>query len=164
MSEALQPIALGLLLLVFAFFIQRRTWRARAQRGKIDPLQQAQTELHQLENHQRNEVNRLETRLHDFERSVDGKIETRVTQLEQLLIQADQEIERLTQALNNSGKESVSRKETGLTSRQAAMIRHLAESGYSPVEISGLTEISETTIASCLSVPPEISAHDDQAA
>ncbi|MEZ6047341.1 MAG: hypothetical protein R3C11_17520 [Planctomycetaceae bacterium] len=95
MFNGLEHVALGGFILLAAYIIQRRTWRLRGGRRDKSSYDEAQAEISALENAQRNELNRLQVKLHDFERMVDAKVQTRMLQLEQLLEQADQEIHRL---------------------------------------------------------------------
>jgi len=47
-------------------------------------------------------MEKLEVRLHDYGREVEGRIETRIAVLNQLLIEADREIKRLRLLLSES--------------------------------------------------------------
>ncbi|QDU79591.1 hypothetical protein Pla110_13020 [Polystyrenella longa] len=95
MFNGLEHVALGGFILLAAYIIQRRTWRKRSSRNRSNAYAESQREIIALDNAQRNELNRLHVKLHDFERMVDAKVQTRVLQLEQLLELADQEIQRL---------------------------------------------------------------------
>lgn len=150
MDEALRPVIFGLVLLVVAFFVQRRTWKKRSEMGHVDPLEAVQRDAAKIDQHHRNEMNRLQNKLHDFERTIDGKIQTRFVQLEELLIQADAEIERLHQELNRLKGTSAQHGTVELTAKENSMIQHLAESGYTISEISRLTDYSETEIQASL--------------
>ena len=97
-------------------------------------------------------VTNLEVRLHDFSREVEARLETRASQLDSLVAQADREIVRLGDLLKaapvdrGAGKRDApgssphvprsANTTTGLSSAQEQMALHLHGAGFSVAEIA----------------------------
>jgi hypothetical protein len=93
-SELILP---GAILVVAAWFLRRR-----ARRKTIcprDPLREVQAEFRRKESSPAGQLNQLEVRLYDFAREVEGRIQTRISLLNQLVLDADREIDRLQQLI-----------------------------------------------------------------
>lgn len=148
--------ALGILMLTATIFrIGRRSWHRVKTR---DSQQEARRDLLAAEESSTNRVNHLEVRLHEFERSVLGRVDTTMQLLDQLSAEADRDIERLEQLLEESsatvaaGKRSESHE---LTHTQREMIRHLADAGYRPAEIADLAGVSQSQVLAVLDLPAD---------
>ena len=138
MFNGLEHVALGGFILLAAYVIQRRTWRARYGRSNSTSYDEAQREIVALENQQRTELNRLHVQLHDFERMVDAKVQTRMLQLEQLLEQTDQEIHRLnTEVARLRSPDAVPRNVS--TEKFSELMR---DSGFDTEEVEHLRDLT----------------------
>ncbi len=88
-----QIMILGVLLIGVTFVVR---WSARPTGKKIrDPLRDVQEEFRQVESSYQGQLSRMEVRLHDFAREIEGRMQTRIAMLDQLVVDARHEIERL---------------------------------------------------------------------
>jgi len=101
--SSLQLILLGLSLLTVGFVLWRGFARGRRSRGR-DLTAEVRKEMLDSEQTVSGRMEKLEVRLHDYHREVEGRIETRVALLNQLLIDADREIERLRELIAESSR------------------------------------------------------------
>jgi len=103
-----------------------------------DSLIDAQTDIQELESSARGIVQQLEVRAYDYSREVEARIDNRLAVLDQLIVDADREIERL-QSLLALSPQPVERElspveqqrclalqETGCTIDEIARCLHLA--------------------------------------
>lgn len=114
-------------------------------------------------------VDRFELRLHEYSRDVEARMETRLARLDRLVISADQEICRLQDLIEKTGRRkneqepdivigtkpepqvaSDGRERDPLTSWQRRMVQHLRDAGYTPREIGALLDRPETEIVAAL--------------
>lgn len=139
-AEALsggQLVVLGLMLVAAGVVLRRRT----AQRGRPrrqDPLQEVQAEFQRIEASHSGRITKLEVRLHDFAREVEGRIETRLALLDQLIQDADREItdlERLLDEARDSGHTPRTIPTTGRADERHTIFT-LADAGLTPDEIA----------------------------
>lgn len=96
-----QLVGLGLALVMAALYLHRRSVRRRPS-SKRDPLQQMQAELKRIESSPAAQITKMEVRLHDFAREVEGRINTRLALLDRLILDADREIGQLEQLIMES--------------------------------------------------------------
>lgn len=96
-----QLMGLGVILMV-ASLLMRRSAARRRQAHKADPIRQVQSEFHRIEASHAGRITKLEVRLHDFAREVEGRIETRLALLDRLILDADEEITQLERLLVES--------------------------------------------------------------
>jgi len=89
-----QLVLLGLSLLIVGIVLWRGFARGRRSRGR-DVTAEVRREMLDAEQTVSGRMDKLEVRLHDYGREVEGRIETRIALLNQLLIEADRKIERL---------------------------------------------------------------------
>ncbi len=92
---------LGLILLATGFML----WRSSSTRQRIarqDPLRELQQERREREQSPESLIHEMEVRLLDFGREVEGRVETTLTVLDRLIIDAEQEIHRLEDLLKTS--------------------------------------------------------------
>ena len=99
--SSLQLVLLGLSLLTVGFVLWRGFARGRRSRGR-DLTAEVRREMLASEQTVTGRMEKLEVRLHDYGREVEGRIETRIAVLNQLLIEADREIKRLRSLLSES--------------------------------------------------------------
>jgi hypothetical protein len=87
----------------------------------------------------------LEVRIYDFAREIEGKLEKRAVELDQLVAAADREIVRLSDLLKHSSPAKSTRvpdlirhadATAGVSGTQEQMILHLHGAGFSVAEIS----------------------------
>lgn len=89
-----QMILGGLLMLVVAFMLRRSFTQSKAS-SRRDPLREAREEIRAAETSYASAINKQEIKLHDYSREVEGRIESRITLLNRLLIEADHKIAQL---------------------------------------------------------------------
>ena len=99
--SGLQLILLGLSILVAAFVLRRTIVLGR--RSKSRDIQAEVTQkMRVAEQAGSSRIRELELRLHDYGREVEGRMQTRIAVLDRLVVDADREIERLRQLLQQS--------------------------------------------------------------
>ena len=81
-----QMVLLGLLLLVTAFVL-RRSFSGIKKSQQRDPLKEARQEIRAAETGHAAKINRMELKLHDYDREIDGRTQTQIALLDQLVIE-----------------------------------------------------------------------------
>ncbi len=139
-----QMILCGLMLLVVAFVLRRSFSKSKASRRR-DPQREARAEIHKAEASYAAVINKMELRLHDYARDIEGRIETKLAVLDRLLMEADQKIDQLN-ALAKS-PDTLIQPQPALTEAsrldsqdELLKIYRLADKGLSLDEISELTQ------------------------
>ena len=148
----------GLILLVA--WVLRKNFRNQRRVRDRKPLHEAQQELTRLEQSHFNRINQLEIKLFEYGREVESRSDDRLRVLDELLQEADREINRLrgqlAQTQQNpdnvplkSGPDILtyeSAHNISVTAEQRSMIIYLNQAGFSAQEISncftcGLPEV-----------------------
>ena len=125
----LQLILLGLAVLVIAFVLYRGI--ALSQRsGRRDFAAEARAELNRTERAAASGIEKLEVRLHDYGREIEGRVATTRTMLDRLILDAEQEARRLSELLKQSRPIAQSETLRKLTSDEHEMLRELQRAGY----------------------------------
>ena len=124
-------------------------WRSSVMRYRIskqEPLQDMQQELELKEHSPESLIHNMETRLFDYGREVEGRVETTLSVLDRLILDADQEIGRLEELLDVArGKTEKSSRAIAikkLTTAQAERIPELLLAGLTEVEIARCLDCS----------------------
>lgn len=147
-----QLCLLGVLLIGTAAFLRRLVSKQRRIANR-NPMAEARVTLRAAEATNALNLRKLELRLHDFQREAEGRIETRMAQLDQLILQADEEIERLRSALHES-QPAEKRAEANLGSNdhkhQLYLVQHLADAGYAPEQIAVMVALPTTEVLATL--------------
>jgi hypothetical protein len=140
-----QLILLGLAILVIGFLLWRSFTLGKKSRER-DPAAEARAEMRAAERSAESEVRKLEIRLHNYGREVEGRVQTTLTLLDRLILEADQETERLHGLLLTAG--AVDETVTGtdetqavtapLTADERQMVRGLKDTGYTVPQIARL--------------------------
>ncbi|MFK7779298.1 MAG: hypothetical protein QM501_14425 [Gimesia sp.] len=139
----------GGLILVVAWAL-RKTFRNQRRIRNRNPLREAQQEISKLEQSQFNRLNQLEIKLYEYGREIEARSDDRLRILDELLLEADQEINRLRQQLAlaqqnsndvplKSGPDILMYESSGnisVTAEQRSMIVYLSQAGFSAQEIS----------------------------
>ena len=103
-AEAFSPtqlVLVGLLILAAAFVLRRRT--VLSQRSKArDIAGELHREMRHAEQIVSSRIRKLEVRLYDYGREVEGRLQTKIVQFDRLIVDADREIERLQQLVDES--------------------------------------------------------------
>ena len=99
--NGMQLIVLGALMLVTAFVLRRTSVMSRKSRSR-DVLAETRQEMRAAERAGSAVLHGLEVRLHEFSREIEGRMQTRLDALDRLTADADQEIERLRQLIEES--------------------------------------------------------------
>ena len=132
---------LPVLVLLAAVWLLRRGAGARTSRPR-DAATEVQRDLIAAEQSGAGRVREMELRLYDYGREVEGRIETSLALLDELVRQADDEIVRLQSLLDESRREpaaAVLPADVGaLSPEQRRMICFLAMAGYRAEEIARL--------------------------
>ena len=105
------------------------------------------------------EVRKLDVRVHNYEREVEGRVQTTLTLLDRLLLEADQETERLHGLLLTAGKvdetptdsESAMSVTTPLTADERQMVHGLKDTGYTVPQIVRLLRRPADDVTAVLS-------------
>ena len=122
-------------MLLIGLFLFRRTVKKLQESHARDPLSEVQREARLREQQQQGSLQKLELRLHEYSREVEGQIQTRMTVLKSMTEQADDAIHRLEgvlTALKNIHDEAKSQPNSQL---EQEMQEHLSIAGFSPKEV-----------------------------
>ncbi len=156
-------ILTGGMILVVAWAL-RKTFRKQRRVRDRNPLHEAQQELTQIEQSQFNRLNQLEIKLYEYGREVEARTDNRLRVLDELLQEADREINRLRQQLaltqQNPGDPALksspdilmyedSRSFT-VTAEQRSMVVYLSQAGFSAQEISNCFTLNLTEVQAIL--------------
>ncbi|HTN04404.1 hypothetical protein [Planctellipticum variicoloris] len=120
-----------------------------------DAVKDFQEELRAIEGSAQGLVQQMEVRLHDEMRAVEGRIDNRLTVLDQLILDADREIQRLTVLLTESRRATLIDRE--LTAEETQRVLDLAEVGFDGKSIARSLGIAEPRVTEVLRQwePPE---------
>ncbi len=139
--------------LVTTLLVRSSAKRSMKSRSR-DVLGEAREELTLRDQAASNLIQKMEVRLHDYGREIEGRMEARLDLLDQLIIDADREIIRLQTALaetyRKSSSTSGSHEQCDLSAEQHQMLHHLADAGYSAGEIANLIQASVAEISAML--------------
>ena len=94
----IHPFVLVLFVLAFGFTMRRaahRRWRGR----KYDPIGTARKELATRQVSSAAQLSKHEVELHDIARVAEAKLQTKLAVMDEMVLQADREIERLESLL-----------------------------------------------------------------
>ncbi len=91
-------VPLGCLILSVGF-LMLRTHALRSRSLQRNPLKESQQEIVQRMNSPVGKIHQLEARLHDYGREVEGRVETTMLVLDQLILDAQKESDRLEHLL-----------------------------------------------------------------
>ena len=148
-----QMVILGLLILVTGFVLRRSVLLNKRSQAR-DPAAEVRSEIHNAERAAGNWIHNLEVRMHDYGREVEGRIETNLARLDQLIVAADSEIDRLSQLIQESSGRKPELSQTHGTEKpehsecqqQRFMIVRLRDSGFEHHEIAGIANCSLETV------------------
>lgn len=156
-------ILTGILLIAIAWSL-KKNFRMQKRVRDRDPLQEAKHEIAQTEQKQVNRLNQLEVKLFDYGREVEARSDDRLRVLDELLQDADREINRLRQQLaltQQNSSESAnqpgpdismyeSSRKISASLEQRSMIVFLSQAGFSVQEISNCFQHSVSEIETIL--------------
>lgn len=109
--DEVQIILIGLSFLVAAFLLRRNVTLSGKSRRR-DVVEEVREDFRQREQTTVAHIHQMETHLHDYGREVEGRIHTTLTVLDQLVLEADQEIARLETLLEETGRTLTNRTKT----------------------------------------------------
>ena len=158
-----QSILLGVGILILAFVLRRGAVRARQSRSRDLPAEVRQ-QLLAAEKAAASTVHGLEARLYDYGRQIDAKAQTRIAQLDQLVLDAERLIGRLDELVGaarrhlQDANSAAHRGAAGsaecaaadmaaitdilcdgvLSIDERAIVAHLLQSGYRPEQVAKL--------------------------
>lgn len=95
-----QTIGLGLLILLTGLLLRRSARLGRRSRNR-DPQAEARREILKAEQTTVSMIRKLKVDLHDYDREIEGRIETRIAVLEKLVGDADDEMVRMQSLLSD---------------------------------------------------------------
>lgn len=124
-------------MLVLGGYLLRRSARAVHRSSHRDVHAEARQQLQRTATAAETHVERLEVRLHEFERQVDARTSTRIAQLQTLITAGQQAAARLESLLNRTRDE-----EAAVAAELRPLIGELREAGYSASEIAGMLKQS----------------------
>jgi hypothetical protein len=163
----IHPFVLVLFVLAFGFTMRRaahRRWRSR----KYDPISAATKELATRSATSDAQLAKHEVELHDIARVAEAKLQTKLAVMDEMVVQADREIERLESLLEEirdvptprlAEFRDVANAEDGTESFDNSpvepdqFIRLLRQSGYNPEEIANATKRPVADIRRILGEP-----------
>lgn len=104
MTSGLHLILLGLALVVTAWAL-RRSWTRSSVSSRRDVLSEVRNEMRETER-RASKLHQIELRLHEYSRQVEGRVRTTLETLDQLVAEAEWEIDRLQNLLGDRGGET----------------------------------------------------------
>lgn len=164
----IHPFVLVLFVLAFGFTMRRtahRRWRGR----KFDPIDKATKELATRTATSDAQLSKHEVELHDIARVAEAKLQTKLAVMDEMVLQADREIERLESLLDEIRDVPTPRlaefRETAAEDGSESFdnspvepdqfIRLLRQSGYNPEEIANATKRPVADIRRILGEPDD---------
>tara|TARA_R110002072_G_scaffold238769_3_gene396478 strand:+ start:129989 stop:130525 length:537 start_codon:yes stop_codon:yes gene_type:complete len=165
----IHPFVLVLFVLAFGFTMRRtahRRWRGR----KYDPIANATKELATRQASSAAQLSKHEVELHDIARAAEAKLQTKLAVMDEMVLQADREIERLESLLEEirdvptprlAEFRDVAAAEDGSGSFDNSpvepdqFIRLLKQSGYNAEEIANATKRPVADIRKILGEPDD---------
>ena len=158
-----QYVLLGLLTLGTGLYL-RRGWKKGNVIRSRKPLAEARESMRQAENTPQGIAQQAETSLAEYTREVEGRMETRIEVLDQLIVEADKEIARLEESLetrrettepskNSAGPDLIlhpQAREDSTEIRSDRAILAFSEAGYEPTEIATLVSRTEDDVQAIL--------------
>ena len=165
----IHPFVLVLFVLAFGFTMRRnahRRWRGR----KFDPIDKATKELATRTATSDAQLSKHEVELHDIARVAEAKLQTKLAVMDEMVLQADREIERLESLLDEirdvpTPRLAEFRDETPAEDGSESFdnspvepdqfIRLLRQSGYNPEEIANATKRPVADIRRILGEPDD---------
>lgn len=165
----IHPFVLVLFVLAFGFTMRRaahRRWRNR----KYDPIGNATKELASRQAASDAQLSKHEVELHDIARAAEAKLQTKLAVMDEMVLQADREIERLEALLeeirdvptprlaefrDDTEAEDGSESFDNSPVEPDQFIRLLRQSGYNPDEIASATKRPVAEIRRILGEPDD---------
>jgi hypothetical protein len=165
----MHPFVVVLLVIAFGFSMRRaahRRWRGR----RYDPIGEATKELATRQTTSDAQLNKHEVKLHDIARATEANLQTKLAVMDQMVTQADREIERLESLLEeirDVPTPLLDEFRPDVDARDAAesfdnspvepdqFIRLLRLSGYNPEEIANATKRPLADIQRILGEPDD---------
>ncbi|MBT6155014.1 MAG: hypothetical protein HOL01_00660 [Planctomycetaceae bacterium] len=140
-----QLILLGLAIVVIGFLLRRSFTLGKKSRER-DPAAEVRAEMRAAEQAAESGIRKMEVRLYDYGREVEGRVQTTLTLLNRLILEADEETGRLHELLLTAGQvdetataaEGVPSVTAPLTADEQRMVRDLKGAGYTVPQISRL--------------------------
>jgi len=163
---SLHLVLIGLTMLVIAFLVRRSVTLHKRTSGR-DVAGEVRRDMLAAEKTVASRIAKLEVRLHDYDRDVNGRIQTKLAMLDRLIEEADQEIDKLSGLLNSDQLRSAIRSHASgktidrlgsdsdtsiqpLSAEQRRMIVHVWNAGYAAEEIATLISRSADEIRQVL--------------
>lgn len=165
----IHPFVLVLFALAFGFTLRRaahRRWKSR----RYNPIASATQELASRQAASEAQLAKHEVKLHDLAREAEARLQTKLAVMDEMVLQADREIERLeslleeirdvpTPRLAEFQEGSVIRPESETIDNSPVepdqFIRLLRQSGYNPEEIASATRRPVADIRRILDEPDD---------
>lgn len=165
----IHPFVLVLFVLAFGFTMRRaahRRWRGR----RYDPVGAATKELATRQAASEAQLAKHEVELHDIARTAEAKLQTKLAVMDEMVLQADREIERLESLLEEirdvpsprlaEFRDTVSAEDGSGSYDNSPVepdqfIRLLRQSGYNPKEIASATKRPVADIRRILGEPDD---------
>jgi len=106
-GPAITSMVIVALLAATITFVMRRVAAKWIESRKMELQREAHADHRRAEESFSSQFSRMEVRLHDFSRDVEGRIQTRLAILDQLVLDADREIARLQDLLKRQNSNPV---------------------------------------------------------
>ncbi len=142
--EPWQFIAIGVAVVSLGYSLYRGACYRRKLQGQ-DPIRETLDDVRAMESSARGLVQKLEVRAYDYSREVEARIDNRLSVLDQLIVDADREIERL-QALLAESRQSATVPDRQLTIPEQQRCFALKEAGFAVEEIARCLQTSSSSV------------------
>ena len=145
--EPWQFVLLGVSAAVMGYSLLQGS-RRRGRLARQDSLADALSEIQSVEASARGIVQQLEVRAYDYSREVEARIDNRLSVLDQLIEDADREIDRLQAILSESRQTMPEQRPLSADEQQRCF--SLKEAGFTPDEIARCLHVSPDSVQAAL--------------
>ncbi len=140
-NNPLQMILIGLGMLVTGFVVLRGGRKLQQSRGR-NLLNESKQEIIRTEQTVESRVQKMEVRLLEYQREVEGQVSTKMATLQQLVLSAETQISRLEELLKSKDQPADLVQKEVRNSRQFMVISQLDSAGFSTKEIACMVKAS----------------------
>jgi hypothetical protein len=162
-----QLILLGLAIVVIGFLLRRSFTLGKKSRDR-DPAAEVRAEMRAAEQSAESGFRKMEIRLYDYGRKVEGRVQTTLTLLDRLILEADQETDRLHGLLLTAGQidetatvdDPAQPVAAPLTADEQRMVRDLKGAGYTVPQIARLLRRPMQDVTTVLSDSDDVDETD----
>lgn len=155
--EPWQFLAIGVAVVSLGYSLLQGTRYRRKLQGQ-DAFRETLDDVRVMESSARGVVQKLEVRAYDYSREVEARIDNRLSVLDQLIVDADREIERL-QVLLSESRQSAAVPDRELTIAEQQRCFALKEAGFSVAEIARCLQTNSASVDRALNEWQRVDRH-----